>query len=295
MLYLGIDGGGTKTSAVFANEDKKILLRLSGKTINYYSAGMSAARNNLKEIISEASEKLGETEFKSVFIGSSALDKEATQKEIKEFTDGIINAQKIAMNSDLYVALCGCKSQKNKIIVISGTGSMALLQCGEKITKRGGWGHILGDEGSGYSISLSFLKKLVIMYDNKKCDELISAVCRHFGLSSFEEIIDFVYGKTTGKEKLASLCPLVLSFAQNGNELSLNTVTEECNSLFRTVKPLIINGDNPDIFLYGGVFQNSDFYRSLFCGFIKNEFDGVNVKLLNIPPEESALNEAYKL
>ena len=67
---------------------------------------------------------VGEIEFYSAFIGCSALDNEATKETIKALCDGIINAKKIGMNSDVFVALASSGEDKCRIVAICGTGSI---------------------------------------------------------------------------------------------------------------------------------------------------------------------------
>ena len=72
-LYLGIDGGGVKTTAIVANESGKVLAKTVGASIDYKTIGITTARKNLKAIIAELSEKTGENKFKCACIGSSAI------------------------------------------------------------------------------------------------------------------------------------------------------------------------------------------------------------------------------
>ena len=297
MVYLGVDGGGTKTRVVAGDENKNIILKETGETINFYSVGMKKARENFKSIIDRVSKKLGVCEFESVFIGSSALECEADEKTIRDFTHGILKAKKIGMNSDLFVALKSAKCDGAKIVVISGTGSMATGE-DEKgnISKRGGWGHILGDEGSAYSISLSLLKKAVKEYDNSRSETLISEICEKSGVDDFSQLTDFIYSENTTKEKIASLSVLVDQKAQKGDLLCSEILKSECEALFETVKPLVcLLGENTPVFLYGGVFQNSAFFRNEFISLVNNDFPDIDVSLLDTPPENGALFESYKL
>ena len=70
--YLGIDGGGTRTTAAVSDENGKLILKRAGKTINFYSVGMEVARYNLDNLINEIYSELDCDEFESVFIGCSA-------------------------------------------------------------------------------------------------------------------------------------------------------------------------------------------------------------------------------
>lgn len=297
MIYLGVDGGGTRTTAVAADENGVILLKAVGKTINFYSVGMKAAKENFKNLIDGISKKLGENVFEAVFVGSSALDGEATKELLNEFFDGTVNAKKLGMNSDLFVALSSCGDFLPRLVVISGTGSMALL-CDEngKLQKRGGWGHIFGDGGSGYSIAVSLLKKAAVLFDNGENSELTSAVADFFGVSDFSRVTDFIYSESTTKEKVAALSSLVNARAENGCEICREILTFEGRALYDETKPLIKKAPSlSKIFVYGGVFLNSNIFFNAFCECVRADFENITVERLALPPENGALKNAYLL
>ena len=98
--YLGIDGGGTRTTAVVCKDDGAILCKVVGKTINFYSVGMETARKNLSEIMTDIHKNIGEVTFKSAFVGCSALDNRADEETVNALCGGIIHSDKI---TDIYV------------------------------------------------------------------------------------------------------------------------------------------------------------------------------------------------
>ena len=122
--YLGIDGGGTRTTVAVSDECGNILFKDFGKTINFYSVGMEKASQNLKDIICKVSDKLNTDIFEGVYIGCSALDNEADAQTLNALCSKI-KAKKIAMNSDLYIALKSVESTLCPCVAICGTGSMA--------------------------------------------------------------------------------------------------------------------------------------------------------------------------
>lgn len=156
--FLGIDGGGSKTTAVVFDENGNFICRAVGESINYYSVGMGKARDAMTDIIGCLSEK----HFECAVIGMSALSERASKEETEHFCGGIIESNKIIMDSDLYVALEAMDENGECAVVISGTGSMAICRNnGGEINHAGGFGYILGDEGSGYSIGLSGIKSAI--------------------------------------------------------------------------------------------------------------------------------------
>ncbi len=297
MIYLGVDGGGTRTTAVAADENGKILLKAVGKTINFYSVGMKTAKENFKNLVDGISSKLGVTSFEAVFVGSSALDGEASKELLSEFFGGAVNAKKVGMNSDLFVALSSCGGALPHLVVISGTGSMALLRRENgSLEKRGGWGHIFGDEGSGYSIAVSLLKKAAQLFDNGENPELTSVVSDFFGLSHFSDLTGYIYSENTSKDKIAALSFLVNERAEKGCEICREILLFESRALYDTVKPLLYKTPTlSKIFVYGGVFLNSGIFYNAFCECVHGDFESLTVERLSVPPENGALKNAFLL
>lgn len=291
--YLGIDGGGTKTTAVVSDENGKILCKATGKTINFYGAGLEKSRENLREIMNEISKEMGEIKFSSAFIGCSALDCEADEKTVDALCGGIINAEKIGMNSDLYVAL---KSAKRNCVAVCGTGSMAVGEKndGEVIVK-GGWGHIMGDEGSAYSISINALKLCSVMCDKGENTELLKSACEYFGVSDFRKVIDIIYSENTGKDYIASFAKTVGALADKGSKDAVNIIKNEAVKFSETVIVLINDLGTCDMLsLYGGVFRNNALFTDEFTSKIKEKHPETEVSFLTIPPEEGALKAAVE-
>ena len=179
--YLGIDGGGTRTTAAVSDDKGRIIYKSVGKTINFYSVGIENARENLSGIMNDIYENIGDVIFKSAFVGCSALDDEGDADLIDTLCGGIIKSEKIKMNNDVYVALFSGDCTVPRCVVICGTGSMAAgIDADNKITVKGGWGHLIGDGGSAYSIAINALSEAVNLYDENRKDEPLVKVAKAF-------------------------------------------------------------------------------------------------------------------
>lgn len=291
--YLGIDGGGTKTVAAVADENGNILTVVTGKTINFYSVGMDTARLNLEDVIV----KTGVAEFESAFIGCSALDNEADEELTAKLCDGIINAKKIKMHSDVYIALKSAENAKCPCVAICGTGSMAIAQDEKGNTHiTGGWGHILGDEGSAYSIALNALKHCCRICDKGETSAILCAATEFFGVSDLRQIIDVIYSSETTKDVIARFSEKVGNLASDGDADALKIVQNEAVLFAETVVTLLEKVKNCDILaLYGGVFKHNRIFTDVFTSEIKKHYNKLPVKILDIPPEESAVRLARYL
>lgn len=295
MYFLGIDGGGTKTTCLVSDESLNEIFRTVGSSINFYSEGLRKARENMKEMLLEIERNTGISHFDGVCIGSSALFSRADEKTKKAFCDGIFDCGNIIMDSDLFIAL-KASGRKNCAVVISGTGSMtaAADKNGEIITK-GGFGYILGDEGSGYRIALDGIRGAVRCLDETGEKTVLGEALLDFsGASSKEELVDKFYSPEKSRKEIASFAPYVIKAAENGDGVALSIVSYQLKLLSETLRALsFLLEEKPFAALFGGVFQNSSFMINKFSELIRDFTSGC--ELLKNEPVFGALIAAKEL
>lgn len=296
-FFLGVDGGGSKTTAVAADEYGNIAAVETGGSINYYSNELSATRENMSRIISKIKEETGVESFKGAFIGMSALNGKASDSELSAFADGVINVEKICMDSDLYIALETHLTNDPCAVVISGTGSMVTARDGAgKIRNKGGWGYILGDEGSGYRMSLDAIRAGVRGGEGSaRKTSLTEAVLDFYKARDFDELVSIFYDPPISRQAVAAFLPKVRECAENGDETAADIMNNGADDLSKTALALL--KDYPcdiPVGLWGGVFQHNPSYTRRFTEILaKNGIE--NVFLLRYPPEIGAVFAAYRL
>lgn len=294
--YLGIDGGGTRTTAAASDANGKVLVKSVGKSINFYSVGMEKARENLANVINNIYENIGEIEFEAAFIGCSALDDEASEAVIASLCDGIIKAKKIGMNSDVFVALASSGEDKCRIVAICGTGSIATgIDENSNVKTKGGWGHIFGDEGSAYSIAVNALKASAMLYDEGEITPLVKKAEEFFEVEDFRLAIDKIYSPEATKDVLAKFSVKVGEVAQE-DFVAKTVIVNEAHFFSKTVLALLNEIKNCTLVsLYGGVFQNNELFRSSFIEDVKEFHPELKIEMLTLPPEEGALKIAREM
>ncbi|MGN1316043.1 MAG: N-acetylglucosamine kinase [Acutalibacteraceae bacterium] len=294
--YLGIDGGGTRTVAAVSDEKGNILFKTEGKSMNFYSVGTEKARTNLSDIMENINNALGKTTFKGAFIGCSALDDIADEKTVYELCNGIIDAEKIRMNSDVFVALASSGEDLRRAVAICGTGSIVAGTDENNIIKtKGGWGHIIGDEGSAYSIALNSLKACAMLCDEGKNTPLVKAAEEFFGVDCFRDIIGKIHSPQMTKDVLAGFSEKVAQVAED-DFVAKTVIMNEAHFFSKTVLMLLNEIKKCTLLsLYGGVFQNNEFFRTCFVDDIREFYPQLKIELLTTPPEESALKIAREM
>lgn len=284
--FLVIDGGGTKTTAVIANQDGKIV-----------SSGFSGPSNALfltkKEALSNALTSL-----------EMALSKAKIEKEkivfgylyipgFRECLEEFINISGIncKIENEIETIRYSALNEKDGIAVLAGTGSFAVLFLGDKTHTLGGWGPYFDDLGSGYYLGNLALKQATKDYDSGLSTELQESIKEHFKISEISQIRSLLK-KENFREKIASLSPLICNLATKGNKDAIlivdKTVDELVNLAFRAHE--ISENKKLPVVLVGGL-SNSKIIVEKFRHKIKRKTKN---KLIYLESKNDLLDGAIK-
>lgn len=285
--YLGVDGGGTRTTAVVSDEKGNIVGSACGKTINYYSNPYEKTRENFKEIIDE----IGIHNFASAVIGMSALSEKADDRTASDFADGIIYAENLVMTSDVEIALNAVECDTARAVLICGTGSMAAAVDGSgRQLHAGGWGYLLGDEGSGYSVALNAIKKILVAIEENKNDLIVDKFRDFFEVKTEEDILEKFYNPPIQRDVLASFCKPVFEAFREGSGIAAEVIEHEADEAAVLSKRILSKlPDNSPLFLFGGLFEKNPEYIQML-----NKRLGKKAELLTYPPVIGAVIDAVK-
>src|SRR5262245_46276024 len=178
MRYLGIDGGGTKTSFLLVDEYYNEICHLQSGPSNYLSIGADAAR----EAISQGVSQLTETPniVCAGFAGAGRPDSVTFYKNVLQTL--IPNAQ-IIIESDAFIASIGAIGIDPGILLIAGTGSIVIGRDKDRTMFRvGGWGPYFGDEGSGFWIGREAVRAALRSIDMQAATEFAQSIATSLGL-----------------------------------------------------------------------------------------------------------------
>ena len=294
-LFVGIDGGGTHSTALAAYPDGRIAGIAYGGGMNWHNIGTDAVKHNLSAIVSELCEKTG-TCAPAVCAGMAALDAPADAKTTAFFAGGLPRAGMLDLQSDAYAALMSHTMGGAGTIVICGTGSM-LLQADRNggCRARGGWGYLLGDSGSGYWLARAGLIAAADCADGFGGDGgLLLDALTYFGKKEARELIDAVYAPETTPDRIAGFARQVLARFAAGEETAARIVREGMEGLaLRTANLLSRAPEAADVGLYGGIFAHSDGAKAIFTETLQKACPEAKVTFLTRPPEFGALAAAF--
>ncbi|MBM6837888.1 acyl-CoA reductase [Clostridium saudiense] len=299
MYFLGVDGGGTKTTFTLINEIGEIVYSTTKGTCHFNQIGFEKLeillREGLNEIVYQANIK--EEEIKHSFLGLAGYGKvEEAKPKIENTVKKAFDKLAYTVDSDIRVAIAGALKGRDGINIIAGTGSIGLSINGDKVNRCGGWGASIGDEGSAFWIG-----KKAIQAFSKECDgrlrkgALYDMFIKELKLEDENKIITFLNDEIKNDRgeiaKLAYLCSLA---ALKGDENAINIFKEAGEELAEIAKVLLRNFSKDEEVLLsytGGVFKSGE----LVLQPIRDALIQYNVKLIApaLPPHLGACLLAY--
>lgn len=217
---IGIDGGGTKTEAVaYSLEGEELGQGLSG--YGNMLLGEEAIGNIIQaasKCISNVKEHSPSSECLMLYSGIAGIDSGGGKEELEEVLYRHFNVKARAVN-DAELAMAALLKGGDGVMTISGTGSISYgIKSGSK-ARAGGWGHLLGDEGSGYFIAMEGFRNMAREQDLGLAPGSLSRVfMEKLGIKNAEEIKKFIYSSQKGD--IAAFAPLVADMGELGDLLS---------------------------------------------------------------------------
>ena len=292
-LLCGIDGGGTTTKVIVCNLEGQMLHSFETGTINHYGAGIPKVKKNFASIASTLNAKFACLPG-CIFTGNSALDGLAEDVLVQEVTGGLFHPSKVVFHSDVYIALLSFTMGNPGAVLISGTGSMACGIDAEGIYHTaGGWGQVLGDEGSAYHLALSGIKAALCAYDGLSEPTLLgNRVMQFFELKKMSDIIDKIYNPPVEKSVIAAFAPEVDSAADDGDSIALGLIESEAIWLYKLAHAITSKCKTRNLGYYGGVLTHNNRIRSKLSALLSKQ--DIRLQVPRFKPEIGALIGAFR-
>ncbi len=236
MLFIGIDGGGTKTEGLLCNGKGELLARTTSGASNPHVIGFaSSARlvtRLIRTLIGEAGDKEGPV---TVTIGLAGLGRDVDVKAWRQcFAEQSERSWQAIVTHDAEIALFSGTFGEDGMVCIAGTGSIAFGVNDGKRARVGGWGHFIGaDPGSGYSIGYDALQVIFAAFDQEQQTDIGLRLLKHLNVETLPEAIPILYKQANPKQFIASLAPLVFDAALSGDEDALSILNKTSQQICR--------------------------------------------------------------
>src|SRR5437762_3714067 len=276
---LGIEGGGTKTAWALVAD---------GVIVESEKLPPSNLRLTPLDQITKIFRVLPrEVNRIGVFLAGCATEED--RAVLLKLARSVWSKANIVAGSDRDSGMAACLRNRDGIAVNAGTGSSVTGRRGRQIEKAGGWGHILGDAGGAYFVSIRALRSILRAYDLRSGErEFAGTVLRELGLNNFDELVR--WAQTADKTEVASLAPVVFEAARKSDEAACQIVTAGVSALvdFTTAVALRLHLDAPEVRLMGGLFEHQKFYGVAFATALEEKIPAAKVGPSESSPEIGA-------
>jgi N-acetylglucosamine kinase-like BadF-type ATPase len=260
MHVLGIDAGGTKTVCLLADDQGAIVSEGRGAGANLHTAGELAVEKVLHEAMEAA---IGDRAITpaAVCLGIAGVDRDDEMRTVRAVMRRIGYKSRVLVVNDALIGLVAGARDDPGIAINAGTGSIVYgRNAAFEAARAGGWGHMIGDEGSGYWIGRESLAAVMRAFDGRgPATRLTAEILSHFNVDDESRLPRIVYDREQPRVSVAALGPIIQRVADQGDAVAgriLEHAAEELVLAASSVATrLEMRGDAFAFFLAGGVFR----------------------------------------
>ena len=270
MAYLiGVDGGGSNLRVVLTTLDLTVVAEAHAETVNPSVVGRELAATRLQlaltSVLTQAGLDSGSIE--GVGIGVAGASAEYATDWLRATVGAVLPGARCVASSDIEIALVGAHGARYGVLVLAGTGSVALaIDRRGNSARAGGWGYLLGDEGGGYWIGLEALRAVTRALDGSGPATVLSEkVLSALDLTDVQAITLWLYGGSGPRTRdVARLAPLVCAVAEAGDGVAMDIVARGARALAELCRTVIdrLVLDSPPIAFAGGLLSAATSLRN---------------------------------
>lgn len=257
---LGIDAGGTKTVCVLADANGDPVAQSRGDGANLQAAGELSVEKTLHQVMEGA---IGDRPIvpAAICLGMAGVDRAGDATVVDAIMRRIGYKAKVLVTNDALVALVAGAGLGPGVVIIAGTGSIAYgKNADDEAVRAGGWGYVLGDEGSGYWLGRLALRAVVRESDGRgRPTSLTPRILAHFGVTKPQELIHKIYHEQIAPSGIAAVARYVQHARDEGDAIAVALLENAARELLlcagSVVQRLRMQSDAFPFVLAGGIFK----------------------------------------
>ena len=298
-LYLGIDGGGTKTTCA-VGDDVSVLAVENGPGSNVIRLGEDQARAGLRETIARAcsTADISPLRISAVCVGAAGASHPQVSSAVKQMVRQVLPNAEVSVVGDMVIAFEAALNEHSGVVAIAGTGSIVYgrNQRGET-ARAGGWGYRISDEGSGQWIGRAAVAEVMRALDAGRETILLDRILGTWQLASREDLVR--YANATQAPNFAELFPVVQRAATERDTIADKILTRAGGELsklaFLVLHRLWKPAEPVRVGVAGGVFANSSTVRLAFYNSLRAAWPSAAVCFKITDPVVGALWMARRI
>ena len=263
-LVLGVEGGGTKTDWALLDERGRELRMGALPAANLRLISDEALIELLRVLPADATHV-------GVFLAGCA--DAADRRRLEALVQLVWPSAVAAVGGDRESGFATAFRDADGIAVIAGTGSAVTGRCRGRMDKAGGWGHLLGDTGSGYQLAMTALRYVLSNYALSRTSDLLTqGILRTLALDRLDGLVAWV--ANADKMSVAKLAPVVFQAAKEGHKEMLAAIQAGARALAEYTRAVALRLEcaAPDVRLVGGLFEHhpeyAEFYKDYTCDLV---------------------------
>lgn len=268
FYILGVEGGGTKTTAALLSPEGRVIIRVHGPGANASLHTRNQLLLSFKQIARGLRGHIPRSAPIITGLCVAGVVDAAAEKKVRTFAQMAFPfCRQFAVDNDLVSAVYAGFGNGDGVIALSGTGSCVFGMSGKLRAKAGGWGHFLGDTGSAYWIAHQALRRVFEGFDETgKLDALGRGILRSLSMNDMSELIP--WAQSADKAQMAALAPEVFAAAGRKNKTALSVVSDAATQFARNTRivrsKLRLRGVF-DVACTGGLFEHRPLLREQFA------------------------------
>ncbi|HZK85911.1 MAG TPA: BadF/BadG/BcrA/BcrD ATPase family protein [Desulfosporosinus sp.] len=293
-IQIGVDGGASKTAIVALDPRGRVLRFLLKPASNYHVVGMEQAVRNIIEGINEI---MQEETVEGIGITLAGIN---TPEDWRIMANGLRQKLKVliqkttnpyqevpvVLENDVFGALMSVQGEFSGNVLAVGTGAIALgVNITGDVFRLGGWGYLIGDQGSGYDIGRKALAATVASFDEYGPKSILETmITEHLGLSTVLDISNWLYQRKRTNKEVAALVPVVVEAVGKGDNVSKLILAESGEALGLLTKALLRKTGGLEVGLVGGIGNIWELIEPSFLATVKEEFPSLQIINPRFPP-----------
>jgi N-acetylglucosamine kinase-like BadF-type ATPase len=295
-FVIGIDAGGTKTVGLLADETGKVLSKAISGGANLLVKGELAVEKVIFDVIEslEAPEPLA-----ALCLGIAGVGQPGADQVIRDVLRRLGQRQPVRVVNDALVALVAGAPTGIGIVVVAGTGSIAYGVDPEGHEARsGGWGYLLGDEGSAFWLGHYAVRHAVRAADGRGVATILyDLICEKLDVSEPNELVKWFYDQELSRNRVADLASLVETASAEGDEAAETLMDQAAKHLASAARAVANHLEFPGrypIVLAGGAFKACPSLSPRVKKLL-DDLHEAEVRLLDVDPAMGAVTLALEL
>jgi N-acetylglucosamine kinase-like BadF-type ATPase len=298
MLVLGIDAGGTKTICQLVDDQTHVLAEARGGGANLQASGELEVEKVLHGVINQALVGAGAVPS-AICLGMAGVDRPRDADIVRGILLRIGHRAQPYVVNDALIALEAGVPAAEGVVVVAGTGSIAYGRDARgRAARAGGWGYVLGDEGSGYWLGRQALRAVVRSADGRgRATSLTPRVLAHYGVNRPQDLVWEVYHGGLKTTAIAALASVVGEAATDGDPLATQIIEAGAAELAGAAASVArrLSLDRCPIVLAGGILRGLVPLRTRVLADLARALPQAEPLLLDVEPALGAARLALAL